>query len=46
MGVRFEIIEDANLPTFAHEQICDVRTDEASATSYKRAFAHWAVKIR
>jgi hypothetical protein len=33
MGLRFQIIERADPPAFAHQKIDYVRTDQARATS-------------
>ena len=37
VGVRFKIIEDANGPAFAKEEIDDVRADETRASGDERA---------
>ena len=38
VSLRFEIVEHANFPTFAHKQISDVRSNQASTAGNERAF--------
>jgi hypothetical protein len=41
MSVRFEVIENPHAPAFAHEQVGDVRSDEAGAASNKSALSRF-----
>src|SRR5438874_540275 len=38
--VRLQIVEHANIPTIAHEQIGDVRSNESSAARHERTYCH------
>jgi hypothetical protein len=38
--LRLEIIQGAHLPTFAHEKIDNMRTNQTSGASDKRVFSH------
>ena len=39
MRLRLKIIQDAHFPAFAHQQIRNMRADQARATGHKRAFS-------
>src|SRR6266481_4209215 len=43
MRLRFKVIKDSDAPSFTHEQVCDVRTNQASTAGDECAFCHASV---
>src|SRR3954452_22007057 len=39
MGLRFEVVEDANFVALAQEQVREVRADQTGATGYQSTLA-------